>query len=102
MCEAGKEAVWLGFLLAEIGFQEKSTPVTLYADNQGLIVLANNSEFHQCIKHIDVQYYWIQGAISMQQLKVTYIPTIEMAANGLTKALPAPAFLKFWRMIGMY
>ena len=35
MCEAGKEAVWLAYLSAELGFRKRSTPVTLYADNQG-------------------------------------------------------------------
>ena len=33
ICEAGKEAIWLGYLLAELGCWKRSTPVTLYADN---------------------------------------------------------------------
>ena len=37
--EVGKEAVWLGYLLAELEFQKRSIPVTLHADNQGLIAL---------------------------------------------------------------
>ena len=46
MCKADKEAVWLEFLLAELEFWKKSTSVTLYADNQRLITLAENPEFH--------------------------------------------------------
>ncbi len=57
MCEAGKEAVWLGYLLAELGFQKRSTSVTLYADNQGSIKLLNNLEFHRRTKHIDLQFH---------------------------------------------
>ena len=102
MCEAGKEAVWLRSLLAEVGFRKRSSPVTLYADNQGSITLANNPEFHRCTKHIDVRFHWIRDAGSLRQLEIIYIPTEKMAADGLTKALPAPAFLKFRRMIGMY
>ena len=101
MCEAGKEAVWLGYLLAELGFRKRSTPVTLYADNQGSIALSNNPEFHRRTKHIDVRFHWIREAVSMKQLQIIYIPTAEMAADGLTKALPASGFLEFWRMIGM-
>ena len=101
MCEAGKEAVWLGFLLAELGFRKRSTPVTLYADNQGSIALSNNPEFHRRTKHIDVRFHWIREAVSMKQLQIIYIPTAEMAADGLTKSLPAPGFLEFRRMIGM-
>ena len=33
ICEAGKKVVWLGYSLTELGFWEKSTPITLYADN---------------------------------------------------------------------
>ena len=39
ICEGEKEVVWLGFLLAELGFQKRSIPVTLYADNHGSIAL---------------------------------------------------------------
>lgn len=31
--EAKKEEVWLGYLLAELGFQKRSTLITLYANN---------------------------------------------------------------------
>ncbi len=101
ICEAGKEAVWLGFLLAELEFQKKSTPVTLYADNQGSIALSNNSEFHRRTKHIDVRFHWIREEVSMKQLNIVYIPTAEMAADGLTKSLPASGFLEFRRKIGI-
>ena len=57
ICEAGKEAVWLGYLLAELGFQKRSTPVTLYTDNQGSIALSNNPEFHRRTKCIDVRFH---------------------------------------------
>ena len=40
ICEARKEVVWLGYLLAELGFWKKSTPVILYTDNQGSIALS--------------------------------------------------------------
>lgn len=43
MYEAKKEAIWLGYLLVELGFLKKSTLVTLYANNQGLITFSNNS-----------------------------------------------------------
>ena len=54
MCKAKKEAVWLRFLLAELGFWKMSTLITFYADNQGSIALSNNPEFHRQTKHIDV------------------------------------------------
>lgn len=53
MCEAAKEAVWSRSLLAELVFRKEAAPVTLYADNQGSIALANNPEFYQGTKYID-------------------------------------------------
>ncbi len=87
--------------MAELGFRKKSIPVTLYADNQGSIALSNNPEFHCRTKNIDVRFHWIREAVSMKQLNIVYIPTGEMAADGLTKSLPASGFLEFRRMIGI-
>ena len=100
MCEAGKGTVWLESLLIELGFR-LTAPVTLYADNQGSITWANNPNFHRRTKNIDVQHRWIREALLMRQIEIAYVPTKEMPADGLTKALPAPAFRKFCRMIGM-
>lgn len=33
MCGAKKEALWLRYLLAKLGFQKQSIPVILYTDN---------------------------------------------------------------------
>ena len=66
MCEEGKQAVWLGYLLAELGFRKRSTLVTLYADNQGSIALLNNPEFYRQTIYIKVQYQWIREAVSMK------------------------------------
>ncbi len=59
MCEVKKEAVWLRYLLAELGFRKKSILVKLYTDNQGSIALSNNPEFHRRTKHIDVRFHLI-------------------------------------------
>ena len=34
MFEAGKETVWLGYLLTGLRFRKRSIPVTLYVDNK--------------------------------------------------------------------
>ena len=101
MCKAGKEAVWLSYLLSEMGYRQQRSPVLLYADNQGAIQLAKNPEFHRRIKHIGVRYHWIREAIEYRRIHVVYIPTGKMAADGFTKPLPAPAFKAFLQMIGM-
>lgn len=66
MCEAKKETIWLGYLLAKLEFWKKFTLITLYADNQGSIALSNNPEFYQQTKYINVQFHWICKAVSMK------------------------------------
>ena len=95
MCKAGKEAVWLSYLLSEMGYHQQRSPVLLYVDNQGAIQLAKNPKFHRRTKHISLWYHWICEAIEYCCIHVVYIPTGEMAANGFTKPLPAPAFEAF-------
>ena len=99
MCEAGKEAAWLGYLLAKLGFQKKFIPVTLYTNNQSSIALSNNPKFHHRTKYIYVRFYWICEVLSIEQLQIIYVPTTEMSDDGLIKALPVPTFLEFWRII---
>ena len=57
-CHATKEAVWLWLLLKELG-QPHLEPTTLCCDNNSVILLANNPEFHTRTKHIDSQVHWI-------------------------------------------
>lgn len=92
----GWDNCWLNW-----DFGKRSTPVTLYAYNQGSIARSNSPKFHGHTKYIDVRFYQICEAVSMKQLNIVNIPTAEMAAGGFTTGLPAPGFSEFRRMIGM-
>ncbi len=48
-----------------------------------------------------MRFHWIRKEVSMKQLNLVYIPIAEMAADGLSKSLPAFGFLQFRRMIGI-
>jgi hypothetical protein len=55
---ATKEAVWLRTLLGEFNLS-KTHAITLHIDNQSAILLASNSMFHECTKHIAIRYHFI-------------------------------------------
>ena len=44
--EAGKEALWIAWFLAALGYRLPGYPVSLRADNRGAILLTANPEFH--------------------------------------------------------
>ena len=63
-----KEALWLQSLIQQL-FNITLSPTTLYSDNQSMIVLTKDHQYHAHTKHIDIQYHFIcwiveQGSIS--------------------------------------
>jgi len=63
--------------------------------------LARNPEFHACIKHIDIQYYFVHEAVNCHLVDFEFVPIIKQAADGLTKALPAVKFSCFLIQSGL-
>ncbi len=62
--------------------------VTLKADNQAAIKIASNPINHPRTKHIDSCYHVVREMVAETgQLRVDYVKTDDMLANGLTKAL---------------
>ncbi len=125
-----KEATWLRLLLTELGFLEandqhaeinirqentgvqalkediaqlppRGDSIDMKGDNQGSIALAHNQVFHARTKHIDIQHHYIQDEVSVGKINLTYIPTSEMIADGLTKLLTHPKFHEFVRQMKM-
>lgn len=68
--------------------------LTLYVNNKMSIALTRNEESQQCTKHIDVQHYYIQELMNKREFIIKWIPSLEMLANNITKALPIEIFKK--------
>jgi hypothetical protein len=97
---AAQEAIWLRKLLEELGFAQ-DTPTDLLGDNQGSIALAKNPGDHPRTKHIALRYHFIRFTITNGSINLDYVPTGEMAADGLTKSLTGVKHEHFVRMLGM-
>ena len=55
---ASKEVLWLCSLLSQL-FKFAPDPMTLFSDNQSMIVLAKDHQYHMCMKHIDICFHFI-------------------------------------------
>ena len=75
--------------------------IPLKGDNQGSIALAHNPVFHSRTKHIDIQHHYIRDEVASQRIQLSYVPTEEMIADGLTKALTHVKFHRFIEQMGM-
>jgi hypothetical protein len=94
-----KEALWLRTLLSELRLI--SGPVPIMTDNQACLALLKNPLTSQRAKHIDVQYHFARERVVRNEVSFEYIPTSEMVADCMTKALPRPKFLFCIDAMGM-
>src|SRR5205814_4744190 len=105
LTEATKELIWIRNLLMELGYINNKTdtksPTDLYSDNQSAIALAKNPVSHARAKHIDIRHHFIREAIQDKIIWVQYIPTAEMTADSLTKALSREKHQKCAARMGM-
>ena len=60
---------------------------TLYADNQGAIALIKDPKYYKKTKHIAVRYHYMCKLVQEGVIDLHWLPTVEMKADGLTKAL---------------
>ena len=102
LAKAVSEALWLRQIIGQIIYSGSDIrSVKLYRDNQGLLSLAKNPEFHQRTKHIDVKHHFIREHITTGVIDLWYIASSEMAADGLTKPLTAAKHAKFVQQLRM-
>ena len=99
-CYAGKEAVFLANALKSLGYGVNG-PVPLKADNKAAIKLADNPINHPRAKHIDIQYHKTRELIAEGAIQISYVPTKDMIADGLTKPLPWISFRRFIDQMNM-
>lgn len=85
-----KEALWMRRLLAELGHDPGT--ILIKADSQSAIKLLKNPIVSMRSKHIDVIYHFARERVARNDVAFVYVRTDHMAADSLTKALPAPKF----------
>jgi hypothetical protein len=100
LSETSKEAIYLQRLLAEILNKEESS-INLYSDNQSAIRIAENTVFHNRIKHVDVKYHFIREQVEDGKITLSYMNTEEMPADFLTKGVNKQKHYKCLKNLGM-
>ena len=83
---AGQEILWLRNLFMELGFTVDAG-LPLCIDNQSALSVAKNPEHHGRMKHLDLRFYWLRGTVQSGVITLRYVPTEEMPADVMTKAL---------------
>jgi hypothetical protein len=66
---------------------ENPIQVQMLGDNQGAITLAENPHLYKRSKHINIIYHYIQDLVEQGKILITYVPTSDIVADGMTKPL---------------
>lgn len=80
-----REGLWIRKLQMDFGIDD--TPILIRADNQGAISLARDYKASAATKHIATAYHLTRDYVAKKLVKLEYIPSVQMVADGLTKAL---------------
>jgi hypothetical protein len=99
-----KDLLWHRKLHNELSpfFDSITTPIPLFCDNQGAIILSKDSTFHMRTKHIDTHFHFVRETVNNNILSISYCPTDEMIADILTKSLARFKFEKFHSLLGIH
>jgi Reverse transcriptase (RNA-dependent DNA polymerase)/gag-polypeptide of LTR copia-type len=96
---------WAAQVFRDLGMPEyisdSGQTVDMRGDNQGALALVKNPHLHERSKHIDVCHHYIRDLAEKKKLRVTYVPTAEMPADGMTKPLARVAFERFKGQLGI-
>lgn len=61
--------------------------VSIFCDSRSAIQISTNLVFHECIKHIDINYHFIREKVWLGLVKLLHIYTTEQQVDILTKEL---------------
>jgi hypothetical protein len=78
-------------------------PTTIACDNKQTVRLLNceTPQLTTKLRHVDIHHFWLRQETQSDHFIVQWVPTDEMPADGLTKALSLDGHRRFIKMLGM-
>jgi hypothetical protein len=94
LANAITEIMWLQTLFKELRISHPST-ARLWCDNLGATYLSANPVFHARMKHIEVDFHFVQDRVARKLLEIRPISSKYQLTDGLTKPLGLGQLLPF-------
>jgi hypothetical protein len=100
LSRAAKEMRWWTRFFNAIGFDIEHEP-TIGCDNQQTIGLLTKEapDLKTKLRHVDIHHHWLRQEVRAKRLSITWEPTNQMIADGLTKLLPKQGHQNFVRLL---
>jgi hypothetical protein len=102
LAHAAKETYWWKRFFQSIGL-DPGHELSISCDNQQTIGLLTKetAKLTTKLRHIDIHQHWMRQEVQAKRLRVNWVRTTEMPADGLTKALPRQKHEDFVRQLGL-
>ena len=97
-----KEAIWWRRFFENIRFDTEET-LAIKCDNRQTIRILTKEvmKLDTKLRHIDIHQHWLRQEVQAGKIKVAWVPTTEMSADGLTKPLPKQKHDEFLKQLNM-
>nr|GEX24551.1 retrovirus-related Pol polyprotein from transposon TNT 1-94 [Tanacetum cinerariifolium] len=100
--DASKKAVWVRKFIFGLGVVPIiEEPISMYCDNTGAIVIANESGITKGARHFCAKVHYLRKVIKYGDVKLEKVHTYDKLADPFTKALAFPKHSEHTRNIGM-
>ena len=80
-------AVWIRRFVDSLKLDIQDRLVNVFCDNKFAISLIKSGANNSKGKHIDINYHYIQYIMEMGEIKVHFVPSVDIMADPMTKGL---------------
>jgi hypothetical protein len=84
LANGAAEAIWISYLLKELGVTQRHAPV-LWCDNLGATYLTVNPVFHAQTKQIEIDFHFVRERVAEGALQVKFISSSDQLVDVFTK-----------------
>ncbi|XXG74298.1 hypothetical protein AAC387_Pa07g3058 [Persea americana] len=89
-----EEILWLKYFLTDLEIIREKEYVPMNVDSTFAISMVNEQKFNCRSKHVEIKYHFIKEKAEKNDIKFFYMPSKELMADALTKALPVEVFAR--------
>ncbi|KAI1507540.1 polyprotein [Pyrenophora tritici-repentis] len=103
LSQVAKEAIFTSRLLKELQVNLSNPIITIKCDNTQTIRLVNEdvAKLQTKLRHVDIHNHWLRQEVTRKTIRVEYVPSDNMIADGFTKSLPANKWASFLDQLGL-
>jgi hypothetical protein len=103
LAQAAKEGMFVQRLLNDMSVKLDDNLITLECDNAQTIRLVQSAvtTLQTKLRHVDIHNHWLRQEAQQGRIRVEYMPSNKMIADGLTKALSVDKHQGFVTMLNL-